>query len=50
VSDNYLAAQRALGLGRADLHRLAVNSFEASFPSESEKRAHVAEVDAYAAP
>jgi adenosine deaminase len=31
VAENYLACQRALGLGREDIRRLAANSILASF-------------------
>lgn len=49
VADNYLAAARALGLGRDDLWRLAANSLEAAFLAEPEKRPLLAELDAYVA-
>ena len=48
LTDNYLAAVRALGLRREDVHRLAANAFEASFLAEEEKRARLRELDAYA--
>lgn len=47
VADNYVAAQAALGLDRNDLHRLAANSFIASFLPEEDKRAFVRELDRY---
>lgn len=47
VADNYLAAARALGLGRAELHRLAANSFRGSFLPEADKRAFLRELDNY---
>jgi adenosine deaminase len=47
VADNYLAAARALGLERTDLHRLAANSFRASFLPEADKRAFLRELDNY---
>jgi adenine deaminase len=49
IAANYRAAQRALGLDRADIARLARNSFEASFLPAAEKRAWAAQVDAFAA-
>ena len=48
VAENYRAIQRALGLGREDIARLARNSFEASFLPAAEKRAWIAKVDAFA--
>ncbi|MGH8683600.1 MAG: adenosine deaminase [Burkholderiales bacterium] len=45
VNANYRAVQRALGLSRADLRRLARNSFLASFLPESEKQRHCRSVD-----
>ena len=47
VADNYLAAKQALGLDRADLHRLAANSFRASFLDETEKHAFVRQLDEF---
>jgi adenosine deaminase len=47
VADNYVAAQAALGLGRDDLHRLAANSFAASFLPEENKRALARALDLY---
>jgi adenosine deaminase len=49
VAANYRAARDALGLTRQDIVHLARNSFQASFLSPGEKRAHLAEVDAFAA-
>ena len=49
VGDNYLAAARALGLGRDDIIRLAHNSFRASFLTVAEKQAWLDRVDRYAA-
>jgi adenosine deaminase len=49
VGENYRAAQRALGLDRADIARLARNSFEASFLPYAQKKAWIARVDAFAA-
>lgn len=48
INDNFLAAQRALGLSATDLVTLAANSFAASFLEPAEKRAHVAAVHACA--
>jgi adenosine deaminase len=47
VEENYAAVQKALGLGREDLQRLARNSFEASFLSDGEKKELTAELDDY---
>jgi adenine deaminase len=47
--DNLVAAQEALGLRRRDLVHLARNSFEASLLDEDERRALLAEVEAFAA-
>ncbi len=44
VVDNLLAAHQALGLGRAEIERLAANGFEASFLSESEKASRLEEL------
>jgi len=49
VNENYRAVAKGLALTRADLHALARNSFEASFLSDSEKQAYIAELDAYVA-
>jgi adenosine deaminase len=49
LTANYVAVQRALGLSRADLHRLAANAFEASFLPAEEKRALLGELRAYVA-
>ncbi|NLT92680.1 MAG: adenosine deaminase, partial [Actinobacteria bacterium] len=43
--ENYLAAQRALDLGRADLVRLARNSLTASLLPEARKAELVAELE-----
>lgn len=48
VAENYLALVRALGLTRADVVRLARNSFVASFLGEAEKQGRLAAVDQYA--
>jgi len=47
VNENYRAVQRALGLSRAELRRLAKNSFLASFLPEAEKQRHCRSVDEY---
>jgi adenosine deaminase len=47
--ENYLATDEALGLSRADLVRLAKNSFEASFLSEEEKERWMEQVDRHGA-
>ncbi|MDJ0521444.1 MAG: adenosine deaminase [Planctomycetota bacterium] len=49
VGANYEAVANGLGLAREDLVTLARNSFEASFLSDEDKAAYVAEVEAYAA-
>ncbi len=47
VNENFLAAQNALGLTRDELHRLARNSFEASFLDDGPKHTLLAELDTY---
>jgi len=47
VNENYRAVQRALGLSREDLRRLAKASFLASFLPEAEKQRHCRSVDEY---
>jgi adenosine deaminase len=49
VAENYRAAAVALGLDRADIVRLAKNSFDASFLDPGEKREWHARIDAFAA-
>ena len=49
IVDNYVAAQRALGLTRDDIVALARNSFAASFLPERDKITWIAKVDAYPA-
>ncbi len=49
IAENYRAAQRALGLGRDDIARLARNSFEASFLPAARRQAWSEKVDAFAA-
>ncbi|MBI5594810.1 MAG: adenosine deaminase [Elusimicrobia bacterium] len=46
AGENFAACERALGLGREDLGRLARGSFEASFLPEADKLRFLAEVDA----
>ena len=47
--ENYVAAQKALGLTRADLAQLARNSISASLLPQERKAALVAEIDRVAA-
>jgi len=49
LNENYLAVARALGLDRAALGRLAVNSFDGSFLPPADKARRIAEVEAYVA-
>jgi adenosine deaminase len=49
LNENYRAAQRALGLTREQLVRIAGDSFRASFVGASEKAALLARLDAYVA-
>jgi len=49
VGENYRAVAAALALDKADLVRLAKNSFAGSFLSEADIARHIAAVDAYAA-
>jgi adenosine deaminase len=49
VAENYLAAQRALGLSRADIAQLAGNSIEASFLPAADKRVWLQRVHEFAA-
>lgn len=49
VNDNYVAVQKALGLTRAEIVRLARNSFEAAFLGRAEKDALLACLEAYVA-
>jgi adenosine deaminase len=48
VTENYLAAQRALNLSAEQLIQLAKNSFEASFLDDAEKACHIRELDQWA--
>ena len=45
VNENYIAVAQALGLGRAQLAQLALNSFAASLLNEDEKSVFFAELD-----
>jgi adenosine deaminase len=47
VNENYRAVQRALGLSREEVRRLARASFLASFLPEAEKQRHCRSVDEY---
>lgn len=49
IEENYVATQRALGLTRDHLYRLARNAFEASFLSTEQKTKFVQELDDYVA-
>jgi len=49
IADNFLAAQRALGLTRADVHRLVVNSVEAAFLEPAAQQALVRDVSDFVA-
>ena len=45
INENFLATHHALGLTRDEIHRLARNSFEASFLSAGERRSFIDELD-----
>ncbi len=47
ILENYLAAQKALGLTRADLTRLACNSITASFLPQEAKREWLSRIERY---
>lgn len=49
VGDNYVALAEQAGLEPADLVRLAINSFEASWLTPARRAAFIAEVEEYAA-
>ncbi|MGD2136357.1 MAG: adenosine deaminase [Gemmatimonadales bacterium] len=49
MNENFLAAQQALDLSRADIHRLARNAFEGSFLDAKRKTALIDELDDYVA-
>jgi len=46
MNENFLAAQRALGLTQDEIHQLARNSFEASFLTTKERRRFIDDLDA----
>ncbi len=46
MSDNFIAVQQALELSRADLYRLARNSFESAFVDDDQKRRWIGQLDA----
>jgi adenine deaminase len=47
VTENFLAVEKALGLDREDVYRLARNSFEATFLGPAQKQIFLAELDSY---
>ena len=47
LTENFIAAQKALGLARSDIDRLARNSFHAAFLSREEKQTVLDELDNY---
>ena len=47
ISENFLAVQRALGLGRDEIVTLAGNGFAAAFCDDATKQRHLAALDAY---
>jgi adenosine deaminase len=47
IEENYLAAQKALGLDKGDLYRLTKNAFSASFLDAQDKRSLLDELDSY---
>lgn len=49
INDNFHVVADALNLSLAEIAQLAIHSFEGSFLSESDKRAHIAEVERMAA-
>ena len=49
VADNYVALAERAGLDAADLVRLAINSFEASWLTPSRRAAYIASAEEYAA-
>jgi len=48
LNENWLLAQRSLGLSRAELLQLARNGFEAAWLPQTEREERLAELDAYA--
>ncbi len=49
IGENYIAAQQALDLSRADIERIASNSFKASFLPNETKRTLLDELESYIA-
>jgi adenine deaminase len=49
LTENFLAVQRALGLGCAEVRQLVENAFTGSFLDPAEKQAYLDEVSAYCA-
>jgi adenosine deaminase len=49
VNENYRQLAQAVGLTRAQVTQLAINSFEGSFLADADKAARIAEVEAWAA-
>jgi adenosine deaminase len=47
IADSFQAAQAELHLSRDDIHRLARNSFQASFLSPEEKRGFIRELNQF---
>ena len=47
IAENFQAAQAELDLSRDDIHRLARNSFQASFLGPDEKRGFIGELDQF---
>lgn len=47
IAENFQATQAELNLSRDDIHRLARNSFQASFLSPGEKRGFIGELDQF---
>jgi len=47
IAENFQATQAELNLSRDDIHRLARNSFQASFLSPGEKRGFIQELDEF---
>ncbi|WP_180178591.1 adenosine deaminase [Acinetobacter sp. YH01005] len=46
MNDNFIAITKALDLSNAELKQLAINSFEASFISDTEKQAWIKKIEA----
>ena len=47
ITENFLAVEKALGLDRDDIHRLAGNSFQAAFLGPDQKQIFLDELDNY---